>query len=80
MCRSIKTLRGQEDPATHEEVQAAALQFVRKISGYRVPSAANENAFNEAGDEIAAVSSKLLGAWRPGARVKTSVSLPYSEG
>lgn len=72
MCRSIKTLRRQEDPATNEEVGAAALQFVRKISGYRVPSAANEDVFNEAVDEIAAASSKLLGSLKTGARVKAA--------
>ncbi len=50
MCRSIKTLRRAEDPATDDEIQAAALQFVRKISGYRVPSRANEVAFGGAVD------------------------------
>ena len=72
MCRSIKTLRRREDPATEEEVEAAALQFVRKISGYRVPSAANEDSFNEAVDEIATASSRLLGSLRTGARVKAA--------
>ena len=60
MCRSIKTLRRSDTPATDEEVQAAALQFVRKISGYRKPSRANEEAFNRAVDEIALTSRALL--------------------
>ncbi len=60
MCRSIKTLRRRDDTATDEEVRAAALQFVRKISGYRVPSRVNEAAFDGAVDEIASVSQKLL--------------------
>jgi hypothetical protein len=59
MCRSIKTLRGEE-PAEEAEVRAAALQFVRKISGYRKPSAANEAVFNEAVDEITQTSIHLL--------------------
>lgn len=60
MCRSIKTLRRPDTPATDEEVHAAALQFVRKISGYRKPSRANEQAFNRAVDEIALTSRALL--------------------
>lgn len=60
MCRSIKTLRGPS-PASDEEVQAAALQFVRKISGFRAPSAANAGAFDAAVAEIAASSERLLG-------------------
>jgi hypothetical protein len=58
MCRSIKTLRGT-DP-TDDEVEAAALQFVRKVSGFRVPSRANQAAFNEAVAEITAIASHLL--------------------
>ena len=58
MCRSIKTLRGT-DP-TNDEVEAAALQFVRKVSGFRVPSRANEAVFNEAVAEITAIASHLL--------------------
>ena len=69
MCRSIKTLRRQGAPATEEEVRAAALQFVRKISGYRTPSRANADTFDSAVDEISSVSSRLLGALRPGVRV-----------
>ena len=59
MCRSIKTLRGDDD-ATDDDVRAAALQFVRKISGYRAPSRANEEAFDAAVDDITAVSRRLL--------------------
>ena len=60
MCRSIKTLRTQQPPATEADINAAALQFVRKISGYRVPSRANQPAFDQAVTEIAAASEKLL--------------------
>ena len=60
MCRSIKTLRRVDEPATDEELHAAALQFVRKISGYRKPSRANEQAFNDAVQEIALSSRTLL--------------------
>jgi hypothetical protein len=60
MCRSIKTLRSEEAPATDEEVEAAALQFVRKVSGYRKPSRANEETFNEAVREVAEASRRLL--------------------
>ncbi len=60
MCRSIKTLRGAEPPATDDEIRAAALQFVRKISGYRKPSAANHAVFDQAVDEITEASRRLL--------------------
>ncbi len=60
MCRSIKTLRGNEP--TPEEVRAAALQFVRKVSGYRVPSRVNAPAFDAAVEEIADSSRRLLQA------------------
>ena len=60
MCRSIKTLRSSETPATYDEMQAAALQFVRKVSGYRTPSRANADAFNRAVDDIAATTRVLL--------------------
>ena len=62
MCRSIKTLRKGNEQAGEEEVRAAALQFVRKVSGYREPSSRNAPAFNEAVDEITEVSRKLLDA------------------
>lgn len=68
MCRSIKTLRGMEPPATHDDVHAAALQFVRKVSGYRVPSAANQAPFDAAVDEVTAAAQRLLADLRPGAR------------
>ncbi len=60
MCRSIKVLRRPEQPATPEEVQQAALQFVRKISGYNKPSKANQEAFEAAVREIATASERLL--------------------
>lgn len=62
MCRSIKTLRVLDVPADDDDVRAAALQFVRKVSGYRKPSPANEDAFNAAVDEIAHASRHLLEA------------------
>ncbi len=60
MCRSIKTLRNAEIPATEDEIRAAALQFVRKVSGYRKPSKVNEVAFEKAIAEIARSTQKLL--------------------
>jgi len=60
MCRSIKTLYNVEPAASEDEVHAAALQFVRKISGYRKPSQANEAAFAAAVDEIAAISPTAI--------------------
>ncbi|HEY8811495.1 MAG TPA: DUF2277 domain-containing protein [Candidatus Dormibacteraeota bacterium] len=62
MCRSIKTLRREDEPATEEEVRAAALQFVRKVSGYRQPSRRNQDAFEAAVEEIAVSSRNLLEA------------------
>ena len=62
MCRNIKTLYNFEPPATDEEIRAAALQFVKKISGFAVPSAANQEAFNRGVDEVAQASSTLLGS------------------
>jgi hypothetical protein len=62
MCRSIKVLREGQIPASPEEVNAAALQFVRKISGYRQPSARNAEAFERAVDEVTAASARLLEA------------------
>jgi hypothetical protein len=60
MCRNIKTLFNFEPPVTPEEVRAASLQFVRKISGFTKPSKANEIAFSRAIDEIADASERLL--------------------
>ena len=60
MCRNIKTLHNFEPPATEDEVRAAALQYVRKLSGSAKPSKANEAAFERAVDEVAATSLRLL--------------------
>jgi len=60
MCRNIRTLFNFEPPVTDEEIRAASLQFVRKLSGFNKPSKANEAAFLAAVDEVAAVSRKLL--------------------
>ena len=62
MCRSIKTLRTGAVPASDEEITAAALQYVRKVSGYRKPSSANEPAFEAAVAEVAEASKRLLDA------------------
>ena len=60
MCRNIRTLHNFDPPATEEEIRAAALQYVRKISGSTKPSRANEEAFNAAIDAVAAASATLL--------------------
>jgi hypothetical protein len=65
MCRSIKTLRRPDEPATEEEIRAAALQFVRKVSGYRRPSKANTEAFETAVEEVTEASRRLLDAVSP---------------
>jgi hypothetical protein len=62
MCRNIRTLYNFEPPVTEDEIRAASLQFVRKVSGFNKPSQANEAAFLAAVDEITAVTSKLLNA------------------
>lgn len=62
MCRSIHTLRRIDAPATDEEIRAAALQFVRKVSGYRHPSRANTAAFDRAVDEVSQASQHMLNA------------------
>ena len=62
MCRNIHTLHNYDPPATDEEVRAAALQYVRKISGSTKPSQANEAAFARAVDEVAVASARLVGA------------------
>jgi hypothetical protein len=67
MCRNIRILFNFEPPVSEEEVQAAALQFVRKVSGFNKPSKANEAAFQTAIDEISAASSKLLCSLRTSA-------------
>ncbi len=61
MCRNIRTLHNFDPPATDEEVRAAALQYVRKISGASKPSRANQEAFERAVDAVAAASARLLG-------------------
>jgi hypothetical protein len=61
MCRSIHTLYNFEPPATHEEVHAAALQYVRKISGFTKPSQANAEAFEQAVEAVTVASERLLG-------------------
>ena len=60
MCRNIKTLFNFDPPATDEEIRAASLQFVRKLSGFNAPSRANEEVFNSAIDEVAAVARRLV--------------------
>lgn len=62
MCRNIKTLYNFEPPVTEDEIRAASLQFVRKITGFNKPSKANEAAFFAAVDEIARISGELLGS------------------
>jgi len=62
MCRSIKTLRYRDERATEDEVRAAALQFVRKVSGFRQPSKKNQEAFDSAVDDVASASHRLLEA------------------
>ena len=68
MCRSIKVLRTPERPATTDELNAAALQFVRKISGFHKPSKANQGAFDRAVGEIAESSRRLLDSIAAGVR------------
>jgi hypothetical protein len=60
MCRSIKTLRRTDEPATDDEIRAAALQYVRKLSGYRTPAQRNADVFDSAVDEVAAATRRLL--------------------
>lgn len=62
MCRSIKTLYNFEPPAAEQEIRAASLQFVRKLSGFSVPSKANQEAFERAVDEVAASAARLIGS------------------
>ena len=68
MCRSIHTLANFDPPATDDEIRAAALQFVRKLSGFNTPSKVNEAAFGEAVDEVFEVARRLIG------RLETSAS------
>jgi hypothetical protein len=73
MCRNIRTLFNFEPPATDEEVRAASLQFVRKVSGYSKPSHANQEAFDRAVDEVAASARRLVDS------LVTGVSPRYRE-
>jgi hypothetical protein len=68
MCRSIKVLRRPETPATEPEISAAALQFVRKVSGFRKPSRTNQEAFDAAVREVAAATERLLDTLNEGKR------------
>jgi hypothetical protein len=70
MCRNIRTLFNFEPPVTQEEVEAASLQFVRKITGFNKPSRANEVAFRSAVDQIAKISSQLLASLESSAAPK----------
>jgi hypothetical protein len=60
MCRNIRVLFNFEPPSTDDEIRAAALQYVRKVSGYTKPSAANQDAFDQAVDDVAAITTRLL--------------------
>ncbi len=60
MCRNIKTLFNFDPPATDEEIRAASVQFVRKLSGFNAPSKANEAAFDRAVDDVAAIARRLI--------------------
>ena len=71
MCRNIKTLFNFEPPVTDQEIRAASLQFVRKVSGFNKPSKANEAAFLTAIDEVAAVSRNLLSSLETTAPART---------
>jgi hypothetical protein len=73
MCRNIKTLFNFEPPVTEEEIRAASLQYVRKVSGFNKPSKANETAFFAAVDEIAAISRVLLNSLETSAPAKDRV-------
>ncbi|HEV7846941.1 MAG TPA: DUF2277 domain-containing protein [Thermoleophilaceae bacterium] len=61
MCRNIRTLHNFEPPATDEEIRASALQYVRKVSGFTKPSAANTEAFERAVDDVAEITARVLG-------------------
>lgn len=78
MCRSIKTLHRAEEPATETEIHEAALQFVRKISGYRAPSKANAAAFERATADVEATVARLLAELEP-RKVRTG-EIPVRDG
>ena len=71
MCRNIKVLFNFDPPTTEEEIRAAALQFVRKISGFNKPSRGNETAFNAAIEEVSTISARLLAALETNAAPRT---------
>ena len=71
MCRNIRVLHNFQPPTTEEEIRAAALQFVRKVSGTTKPSRADTEAFDRAIDEVAAITTRLLGALAPREPVRT---------
>lgn len=81
MCRSIKTLRRAETPATEEEIRAASLQYVRKLSGFRAPSKKNQDAFRAAVAEVAVATRRLLEAMGPVEPLAAGVALatPHSQ-
>ena len=70
MCRNIKTLFNFDPPATDEEIHAASLQFVRKLSGFNAPSQANEKAFNRAIDDVAKIARRLIDSLETNAPAK----------
>jgi hypothetical protein len=78
MCRSIKTLRGATPPPTRADVDAAALQFVRKLSGYRAPSAANRAVFEAAVSEVSEAAARLLEGLHTGRHAVPAVATPAS--
>ena len=71
MCRSIKTLYNMEPPVTEDEIYAAALQYVRKVSGYRKPSKANQEAFELATQEIASATQRLMESLQTSAPIRS---------
>ena len=73
MCRNIKTLANFEPPATDDEIRASALQFVRKVSGYRRPSKRNEQAFDAAVREVSEASRRLLDSLQQARRAPSPV-------
>lgn len=74
MCRSIKQLRNVEIPATEDEIRAAALQYVRKVSGYRKPSRMNEAIFETAVEEVAEATKKMLESLTANKPISTQAS------
>ncbi len=79
MCRSIKPLRLPDRQATEDEITEAALQFVRKVSGYRTPSRANQEAFDEAVKEIAAATQKMLDSLQASPRGAEHANAPGAQ-